>query len=219
MAGALPGYQFDADQLTVISWVLPQTEGTKADARKSGDMPCERWVRNRIYGEQFNDAIRRHMVAVLAGRGIKAAAPVLADGYRTPGDAPLGIIFNWSERHAAYAAGLGTFGLCDGLITPKGKAVRIGSVIAAVRIAPTPRPYRDHHAYCLFFRGGKCRQCISRCPAGAISERGHDRFKCADYIRQSVGPFAKTRFGLDADCCGLCQTAVPCESGIPANDA
>jgi epoxyqueuosine reductase QueG len=30
-----------------------------------------------------------------------------------------------SERHAAYAAGLGTFGLCDGLITSVGKAVRV----------------------------------------------------------------------------------------------
>jgi epoxyqueuosine reductase QueG len=33
---------------------------------------------------------------------------------------------NWSERHAAYTAGLGTFGLCDGLITPLGKAMRVG---------------------------------------------------------------------------------------------
>jgi epoxyqueuosine reductase len=37
---------------------------------------------------------------------------------------------SWSERHAAYAAGLGTFGLCDGLITARGKAVRFGSIIS-----------------------------------------------------------------------------------------
>ena len=34
------------------------------------------------------------------------------------------------ETHAAHAAGLGTFGLCDGLITPIGKAIRVGSVVA-----------------------------------------------------------------------------------------
>ena len=34
----------------------------------------------------------------------------------------------WSERHAAFVSGLGTFGLCDGLITPVGKAMRCGSV-------------------------------------------------------------------------------------------
>jgi hypothetical protein len=33
---------------------------------------------------------------------------------------------SWSERHAAHAAGLGTFGLCDGLITAKGKAMQGG---------------------------------------------------------------------------------------------
>jgi len=35
---------------------------------------------------------------------------------------------SWSERHAPHAAGLGTFGLCDGLITAKGKAMRVSPV-------------------------------------------------------------------------------------------
>ena len=44
------------------------------------------------------------------------------------------------QRHAAHAAGLGTFGLCDGLITAKGKAMRAGSVVARIAVAQTPRP-------------------------------------------------------------------------------
>jgi hypothetical protein len=44
----------------------------------------------------------------------------------------------------AYAAGLGTFGLCDGLITARGKAMRTGSVVARLEIDASPRPYDDH---------------------------------------------------------------------------
>lgn len=215
MAAAFPGSRFDGEALSVISWILPQTEQTKADSRKCVALPSERWMRNRAYGEAFNDALRRHVVSLLAQNGIKAVAPVLAPGYRVAGPGPLGVVFTWSERHAAYAAGLGTFGLCDGLITAKGKAVRIGSVVADIRLAPSERPYDDHQAYCLFFSGGKCRQCIGRCPAGAISESGHDTGKCIRFIRDQVVPFATTQFGLDGDGCGLCQTAVPCESCIP----
>jgi epoxyqueuosine reductase len=50
----------------------------------------------------------------------------------------------------AYAAGLGTFGLCDGLITACGKAMRTGSVAARLEIDALSRPYDDHQAYCPF---------------------------------------------------------------------
>jgi epoxyqueuosine reductase QueG len=52
-----------------------------------------------------------------------------------------GYASSWSERHAAHAAGLGTFGLCDGLITPKGKAMRAGSVVAKIQVEPSIRFY------------------------------------------------------------------------------
>jgi len=120
----------------------------------------------------------------------------------------------WSERHAAYACGLGTFGLCDGLITPLGKAVRVGSVVARLEVPPTPRPYSDHRAYCLFFAQGTCGECIARCPAGAISEAGHDKVKCRDHLNRTRA-FVGEHYGFDGYGCGLCQTGVPCESGVP----
>jgi epoxyqueuosine reductase len=121
----------------------------------------------------------------------------------------------WSERHAAYAAGLGTFGLCDGLITPAGKAVRVGSVIANIQIRPTPRPYTDHHGYCLFYTQGLCGKCIPRCPVGALSENGHNKRTCRSHIRPATEDYVKTNFGFEGYGCGLCQTGVPCESKIP----
>lgn len=123
---------------------------------------------------------------------------------------------NWSERHAAYAAGLGTFGLCDGLITPVGKSVRVGSVIANVRLPASERPYATHRDYCLFFNsGGLCGKCVKRCPAGAISPNGHDKRRCNNYADDVADPYAYAAFGFKGESCGLCQVGVPCASGIP----
>ena len=98
-------------------------------------------MRAKFAGEQFNVALREHLVATLTGAGIAAVAPTRLRQWSM---AP--VTSNWSERHIAYAAGLGTFGLCDGLITPLGKAMRCGSVVARLRCArhapPLPRPSR-----------------------------------------------------------------------------
>lgn len=210
-----PSLKISACELTVVSWILPQTEMTKADNRRETIYPSERWVRSRIYGEIFNEKLRRHVVSVLKDSGYKALAPTLSPLWEQNVSESYGMASNWSERHAAYASGLGTFGLCDGLITPLGKAMRCGSVIANIPIAPTPRPYMNHHAYCLFFTKGICKKCILRCPAGAISEDGHNKNRCREYISNTVKSYVKANFGFEGYGCGLCQTAVPCESKIP----
>jgi epoxyqueuosine reductase len=121
----------------------------------------------------------------------------------------------WSERHAAHASGLGTFGLSDGLITPRGKAMRCGSVVARIQVPPTKRTYQNHQAYCLFHAKGTCKKCAERCPAKAISEAGHDKVKCKKYMHPQIDDYVKTRYGFQGYGCGLCQTGVPCESKIP----
>jgi epoxyqueuosine reductase len=206
------------EELTVISWVLPQTEATKAENRRQKDVPAERWVRSRNYGEAFNVKLAGYLVGALREGGIDSVAPAQFPQWAWQTSERYGFSSNWSERHAAHAAGLGTFGLCDGLITPKGKAMRCGSVVARVTIPPTPRPYGDYRAYCLFYSRGICRKCISRCPTGAISEAGHDKSRCRDFLFETIAPWTKSRFGIESYGCGLCQTRVPCESRIPAEE-
>jgi hypothetical protein len=204
-----------AADLTVISWVLPQTRATKSDNRKETLYPAERWSRARTFGEQVNVKLRRHVEDSLLAVGIDAVAAMLSPNWQRETSDKFGFASRWSERHAAYACGLGTFGLSDGLITPLGKAMRVGSVVARLNIAPTPRPYTDHHAYCLFYSKGICGKCIDRCPAESISEAGHDKVKCKAYIRQVTMPYIKEHYGYEGKGCGLCQTKVPCESKIP----
>jgi epoxyqueuosine reductase len=212
---AFPEQAIDPAEISVISWILPQTQATKADNRQEKRWPAERWSRARTFGEVVNEKLRRHLVEALRQPGINAVAPVLAPNWERRWSDRHGFASTWSERHAAHACGLGTFGLSDGLITPLGKAVRVGSVVARMRFDPSPRPYTDHHAYCLFFSKGLCGKCIERCPAGAISETGHDKVKCKAYIRQEAMPYIRAHYGFAGKGCGLCQTGVPCESRIP----
>ena len=206
----------EAGELTVIAWVLPQTEATKRENAAREVYPSERWARARGPGEQFNDILRRLVVHELTQAGIPAAAPVLLPDWSMEESSRYGFASRWSERHAAYAAGLGTFGRCDGLITPKGKAVRVGSVTARVCLPPTPRPYEDHHAYCLFYSQGACRECVDRCPVNALSPQGHDKKTCRAHTHGTARKYVEQNYGLPTDCCGLCQVNVPCSSGIPA---
>ena len=211
-----PDLWITPDQLTVIAWILPQTKNTKADNRKERLYGSERWTRSRKFGEEFNAKLRDYLVTRLTEAGYQAVAPQRSPAWSQKTSPRYGLSSTWSERHAAHISGLGTFGLCDGLITPAGKAVRCGSVVARVSIPPTPRPYDGHHAYCLFFSHGTCGKCMGRCPAGAITPEGHDKVKCREYLETAIVTHAKEVYGLETYGCGLCQTKVPCESRIPS---
>ena len=209
------GMHFDPEELTVVSWVLPHIEATKADNRKETFYPSVRWARGRIFGEEVNEKLRNHLVAVLTAEGYRVVAPALLPQFSIRISPQYGYASTWSERHAAYASGLGTFGLCDGLITPAGKAMRTGSIIVQTPIPPTPRPYANHHEYCLFFTEGICGQCIPRCPVGAITEAGKDKEVCYKHLFSVTKKHVTENYGFDGYGCGLCQTGVCCESKIP----
>jgi ferredoxin len=209
-----PQHQFEAKKITVISWILPQTDATKQDHRGETHFPSERWARSRIFGEEFNNKLRRHMEEILNHKGIEAIAPMLSPLWKREESQKYGYASTWSERHAAYTAGLGTFGLSDGLITSLGKAMRAGSVIANLYIEPQERPYKNHHAYCLFHMKNTCGKCIERCPIGAITEQGHNKMLCSKYVGMTRR-YVQRHFKFNGYGCGFCQTAVPCESSIP----
>lgn len=214
LAHQSPNRNFEADRLTVISWILPQTDATKRHHRKETHFPSERWARSRIFGEEFNNRLRQHVVDRLNEQDIEAVAPMLSPLWERKTSSKYGYASTWSERHAAYAAGLGTFGLSDGLITPLGKAMRTGSVVANLYIPPTQRPYDNHHAYCLFYVNGTCGKCSERCPIGAITNEGHNKVLCSKYVRMTRH-YVQRHYGFNGYGCGFCQTNVPCESGIP----
>ena len=205
------------EELTIVSWVLPQTEATKESLRRESLMPSERWVRSRIVGEPINDEVRKYMIKTFTELGYEVMAPVLYPEW-TRLETPEQVFTSlWSERHIAHIAGLGTFSYSDALITAKGIAHRVGSVIVRTKLEADKRPYTGRYDYCLYYAKGTCRVCMSRCPGeGALTENGHNKKNCKAFSHGKTIPYILEHYHLDGYGCGFCQTKVPCESGIPA---
>jgi epoxyqueuosine reductase len=199
--------------VSVISWILPITEETCKSERRETEIPSRLWSYTRWYGEIFNDALRHYLTGFLAGKGYLAAAPAIQSYFKRESNEK-GFFSNWSERHVAYTAGQGTFSLSDGFITDRGIAHRCGSVVVNLKLPASPRTAVGPYDNCLFYADGSCNVCVARCPAGAITEKGHDKIKCQDYARDNLGHL-KDEYGVSIVGCGLCQAKVPCEFKNP----
>ncbi|TNF50079.1 epoxyqueuosine reductase [bacterium] len=200
---------------TVVSWILPITESVRLSNRAEDRFPSRQWAHTRNFGEMFNDEVRKMAVVFLTEHGGQAFAPMLMKDWKRVDDTHIGWASTWSERHAAYAAGLGTFSINDGLITPRGIAHRCGSVVTDIVMDPTARLYKNYRENCLLCRGERCGICILRCPVGAISEDGHDKDLCNRYTYSGQFKTLAKKYEAKHIGCGLCQTDVPCENRIP----
>ncbi len=214
---AFPDERAEPAQLSVVSWIFPQTAATRRDQRANREFPAERWVRSRWHGQhELVEGLGRLFLQRFQEAGLQALLPDTLPDWRTLASERYHIASKWSHRHAAFAAGLGTFGLCDGLISPAGKALRANSLVVRLKLPASPRSYSEPHEHCLFYNSDTCGQCIKRCPAGALSPAGHDKKLCAAYLEKTkvhIAAHWPDQEGKYA--CGLCQTGIPCESRIP----
>ena len=200
----------------VVSVFYPFSEDVSSAHRKSAEGIAFEWLWARVEGQALLDNMMKLAIQELEAAGIKAVVPAIDSRFRAMQGGKGGIKgfaeinensfgSTWSERHAAYVCGLGTFGLSKGLITEKGIAGRFASLIIDLELEADVRPYTGIYDYCT-----KCGACIRRCPVNAISlEKGKDHNICGPWVDHSKETYAP-RYG-----CGLCQTAVPCEKGIP----
>ena len=196
---------------TVLSVFLPFTARVREANRLDMTWPAYEWLHGRIEGQAFQGKICGFVEDLLTKEGFAALAPIIDS--RLSSRNPLindkteqgFYTTNWSERHAAFAAGLGTFGLSKGLITRKGVAGRYLSVITSAQFDPTERPYKGVYDYC-----SSCGACAVNCPVKAISkEKGKLHYPCSgflDSVRAKHAPY----YG-----CGKCQVKVPCEDRAP----
>ena len=197
---------------SVLSFYLPFSERVRSSNRGDPENTSSEWLHARIEGQTFINGFTKRIRAFFEERGGSACVPALDPRFavhttQLPEGDPKGvhIASNWSERHVAFASGLGTFCLSRGLISRKGVAGRYGSVIVTEAIEPDGREYTEVYEWCI-----RCGVCIRRCPAGAISlEGGKDQILCRAYVHDT-GERYRPRYG-----CGKCQVGVPCEHGIP----
>jgi ferredoxin len=182
-----------------------------------------------------------YLNSILEMFGYKATAPTFTPwgqesmmDFQYEGNTSRDTISPCAERQWAVASGLGTFGLPDMIITEKGMAVILTTIMCSAQIPPSPKPTKE---YCLYYRNGSCKKCISRCPGQAISEKGRLAARCdggaaaaaiynlaflkdrmtkelGDYADVSIMPLGKPSMAFTA--CGRCYTGVPCSTEIPS---
>ncbi len=196
---------------SVVSFFAPFSARVKEANAVDAKNPADEWLHARAEGEAMLNRLRVFVRDAFITEGYAAVAPMLDSRYRMlERFAP-----NWSERHTGYVCGLGTFGMSKGLVTEKGVAGRIGSVVTDCPLPVTERLYADRYANC-----SRCGACAARCPVRCIDPaRGMDAAKahpaCSAFLdaieaRPARGKSAKPRYG-----CGKCQAGVPCQDGIP----
>jgi len=184
----------------VISYYIPFTKELAAlNMNVEGNMAAQEW------SDAYN--LTNTMIADIS----QYIADLLNDmGYRAV--PPTGVVFdkqlilsNWSQRHIAYAAGLGTFGINNMLISEKGCCGRYGSVIANIPVEPDQIVEEER---CLYKKNGSCKKCVQNCFSGALTTEGFDRKKCFEICMLND---AKT----GADVCGKCDIDIPCAFKAP----
>jgi len=171
----------DGNLVSAVSWILPIAQKIRKTNREQTAIPSCYWSYTKWYGEKFNNALRKHVVEMFTIRAYLTTAPALQPFFKTQSNEN-GRYSNWSERHIAYVAGHGTFSLSDGFITEKGIAHRCGSIVIDLKLPPSPRTAKTPYSNCLYYVNKSCKACIARCPAGAITEAGHDKNKCYNYM-------------------------------------
>ncbi len=227
----LPNQDDLAARLRIVSIVFPYVKKIREESKNVEKMPAEIYCVGRNYANAFMKQVLEQTVDYFQKQGFQALAGMLSPRFQIlTRENPLRIYSVWSERHMAFAAGLGTFSLHEGFITEAGCNVRITSVITDAPLEVTPRRSDEPYANCLYYAQGTCRECEARCPADAITEAGHDKYKCYLYgrviekeMRDRLGPILKSHYrkvnGRDTTSypvgCAFCQFGVPCMDRNP----
>ena len=179
----------------VISYFIPFTEELAAvNMNVEGNMAAQEWADAYHLTNTLISDISQYVADFLTEMGYRAVPPTDVVFDREE------ILSNWSQRHIAYAAGLGTFGINNMLISEKGCCGRYGSVIADIPVEPN-LPLNEER--CLYKKSGSCKKCVQNCFFGALTAERFDRKKCYEICMIND---AKT----GADVCGKCDIDIPC---------
>jgi epoxyqueuosine reductase QueG len=206
-----PHHKLPADWLPeakrVISIFLPYSDRVLSSNLADPELPSMEWMFTRVDGQNHLLAVGLAAAEALREEGWQAVVPQtdsrfqLQTARQVMGEGTPLFTSNWSERHVAYASGLGTFGLHTCLITRAGCAGRFISVVTDCPLEPDKKDYAGYLDYC-----SRCGACQRRCPAGAIGENcTKDKPACSAYIGK-VSAAHSPRYG-----CGKCQSAIPCQ--------
>jgi len=194
---------FMEDAATAITYFLPFEESV-AKSNMDGRFSSWEWGKAYVETNEMILELNAYIKEVVGELGHNAVLVPTALNFTKDR-----LTSDWSQRHVAYVAGLGKFGLNNMLITQKGCCGRIGSVVTNIKLEATAR--KESEA-CLYKQSGACGLCVGRCVNDALFEGGFDREKCYEMC---VINMDRLKEAGHADVCGKCTVGLPCSFKDP----
>lgn len=197
------------DASVVIAYFVPFLK-EMADTNKVNGMASVEWAQAYEETNEMLGRINEHLISELKSKGIRAAVHPEAGSFDREK-----LISNWSHRHVAYLAGLGTFGINNMLITEQGCCGRYSTLVTDMDVESDAPMQKE---MCRYKVDGSCGACMAKCPSGALTPEGFDRHKCYEICKQNAQIY--TSFGNSYGCegeekvgsevCGKCVAGMPC---------
>ncbi len=202
------------DATVVLVYFIPFSPAL-AKTNMTGALSSPEWAHAYELTNAMFPKLNKHLIDYLEYHGIQAAESKKA-GYFDREE----ITSQWSYRHIAWLAGLGTFGLNNMLITKNGCCGRLNAIVTTLPLTPDQPQTAE---YCLYKKAGTCKACIRKCPAKALNDNGFDRRICFDQCLKNASMY--TEFGssyaagsdhnIGSEVCGKCVCVLPCTFQIP----
>ncbi|WML34000.1 epoxyqueuosine reductase [Clostridium sp. OS1-26] len=197
---------FLEDAKTVVCYFIPFDESI-VQSNIEGKESSEAWAVAFVETNEMMGNLNNYIKNNLEQNGYHCSAVPLA--YNFDRDK---LISDWSQRHVAFIAGLGTFGLNNMLITEKGCCGRFASVVTNLSLEPSDKKLKEH---CLYKANNTCKKCVKRCVNDALKEDSFDRKKCNEMCLHNDKLYPDVGF---SDVCGKCLVGVPCSFISPIKD-
>lgn len=209
------------DATVVVCYFLPFTPET-ARSNITGRLSSPDWARAYEDTNALFNELNAHIIEQLEARGCRAAVSPEATTF----DREI-LMSRWSQRHMAWLAGLGTFGLNNMLITDKGCCGRFSSVVTNLEVEPGAPLTAEN---CLYKREGKCGVCVKHCFSGALSTAGYDRKICFGVCSENAAVYrgfgnsyaagaGEAVLDTGSEVCGKCLVGVPCAFAKPVRES
>lgn len=201
------------DASIVIAYFVPFTKELAETNKTEDDLASREWA---VAYEETNAMFKKlnaYIIEELEKQGYKAGiSPKTATFSKTE------LKSNWSYRHFAYLAGLGTFGLNNMLITKHGCCGRYNNIVTNLDVEPDA-PLTEE--LCLYKKNGSCKVCVNNCPVGALTTEKYDRHLCYTMLMKNAAVHTglgssyanedgKGSNSKGTDVCGKCVTQSPC---------
>ena len=194
-----------SDAKSIISFFIPFEE-TVVKSNIRGTLVSKEWVLAYIKTNDLINEINNKIELLMNKNRYKAGKIPATHNFDEEK-----LISNWSHRHIAHIAGIGTFGINNMLITKNGCCGRFGSIIINYK----QEKYKQDIVIkekCLNKANGKCGICRKKCIVNAYENNNFNRRKCYEKCLENAGYYKSIGF---ADVCGKCLVGLPCSMKKP----